>query len=173
MSPESALDAAPRIVSITYKPPDVEQKPENRFARVAVEQATLVAGHGIAGDLKGRHDSRQLNVMLAETVAELRDEGFKTAPGELGEQIVISGLAIGAAVPGARIRLGGSALIELVYPRVPCGRFARLQGHSKDAARGRIGFMARVIAGGQIAVGSPVTLEQPPAPSVVAQTVTG
>jgi MOSC domain-containing protein YiiM len=151
----------PRVVSLAYKPADVERHPDNRFSRVAAERVTLVAGHGIAGDAKGRADSRQLNVLLAETVAQLGAEGFRTAPGELGEQVVIAALPADVAAPGARLRVGDSAVIELVYFRVPCGRFARIHGCSKDAVRGRLGFMARVLVGGELTVGAPVFVEPP------------
>jgi MOSC domain-containing protein YiiM len=123
---------------------------------VAVERVILQAGHGIVGDAKARSDSRQLNVMLAETIEQLNSEGFRTAPGELGEQIVIAGLPRQAGVPGARLQLGESAVIELGYLRVPCGRFERIQDKSKELVRGRIGFMARVLIGGEVGVGSPV-----------------
>jgi len=149
------------IVTIVYTPADVERRPEDHFARVPLARAVLLEGHGIAGDIKGRNDSRQLNVMLVETVEQLRAEGFRTAPGELGEQIVIAGLEPDTVAAGVRLRLGETAVIEIIYPRVPCSRFARIQGHPKDAARGRIGFMARVVRGGEISVGNPVHLEQP------------
>jgi MOSC domain-containing protein YiiM len=149
------------VVSLAYKPGNLERRPDDRFSRVPVECVMLVAGHGVAGDTKGRPDSRQLNVLLTETVDRLRAEGFRTAPGELGEQIVIAGLPVDVAVPGARLRIGEAAVIELVYFRVPCGRFARIQKQSKDAARGRLGFMARVLVGGEIAVGSAVSVELP------------
>jgi MOSC domain-containing protein YiiM len=144
------------VVSITLKPADGEPRPAERFARVGVTRAELVAGFGLAGDAKGRADSRQLNLMLAETVAELRAEGFRTEPGELGEGLIVAGLTTDIVVPGARLRIGAAAVVELVYPRVPCGRFARVHGRAKDAARGRLGFMARVLVGGMIAVGDSV-----------------
>jgi MOSC domain-containing protein YiiM len=147
------------VVSLVYTPAGIEQRPEGRFARVPIERAVLVEGHGIAGDNKGRGDSRQLNVMLAEVVEQLRADGFRTAPGELGEQVVIAGLDARSVVPGARLLLGESAIIEIVYARIPCSRFARVQGKPKDTARGRIGYMARVVQGGEVAVGSAVSLE--------------
>src|SRR5205814_1734905 len=110
-------------------------------------------------------DCRQLNVMLAETVEQLRSEGFRTTPGELGEQIVIAGLPANAVASGVRLRLGESAVIELVEDREPCRRFARIQGKPTNTGRGRIGFMARVLVGGEVAVGSAVCVEQIPAES--------
>ncbi|HEV3143243.1 MAG TPA: hypothetical protein VGZ47_05090, partial [Gemmataceae bacterium] len=82
----------PHIVSIVYKPANVEQKPANHYARVTLERAQLLAGHGIAGDRKGGTNGRHVNIMLAEVVDELSQNGFQTAPGELGEQIVLAGL---------------------------------------------------------------------------------
>jgi MOSC domain-containing protein YiiM len=148
------------IVSLVYTPADIEQRPADRYARVPLDRAMLLEGHGIAGDMKGRSDSRQLNVMLAEMVESLRAEGFHSAPGELGEQIVIAGLDPDTLLAGVRLRLGESAILELVFPRQPCRRFAHIQGHPKDAARDRIGFMARVVRGGEVAIGTAVALEQ-------------
>jgi hypothetical protein len=55
----------PHVVSLAYKPADLERRPEDRFSRVAVERVTLAVGHGIAGDTKGREDSRQLNIITS------------------------------------------------------------------------------------------------------------
>jgi MOSC domain-containing protein YiiM len=147
------------VVSIVYTPPEVEQRPADRYARVVVERAVLVVGRGIEGDTKGRGGRRELNVLLAEDVESLRGEGFYSAPGQLGEQLVIAGLGPGAPAVGARLRLGDAAVIEVTEPRTGCGRFASIQGRPKDAANGRLGFMARVLRGGEVRVGAAVCLE--------------
>jgi MOSC domain-containing protein YiiM len=149
------------VVSLAYKPAELERRPPDRFSRTSVEVVTLAAGHGIAGDTKGGSDGRHLNIMLAETVEQLRAEGYRTAPGELGEQIVLAGLPDSAAGPGVRLRVGASAVIEFVELREPCGRFARVQGRPKNEALGRVGFMARVLVGGEVAVGDAVSMEPP------------
>jgi MOSC domain-containing protein YiiM len=148
----------PHLVSIAYKPADIEQRPEDHYARVAVGRAALAEGRGVEGDTKGRGGERQLNVMLAETVAGLREEGFRTAPGELGEQLVIAGLEPGLLVPGARLRLGEAAVIEVTSPRTPCGRFEHIQGKPIKAAWGKLGVMARVVCGGEVDVGAEVAV---------------
>lgn len=144
------------VVSICYTPAGVERRPADRFARVAVAQAALVEDFGIDGDAKGGGDKRQLNVMTAETLALLRAEGFKVAPGELGEQIVVAGVDEAALVPGARLALGDAAVIEVTLPRTGCDRFEHIQGKPKATAKGRLGVMARVVAGGVVRAGDPV-----------------
>jgi MOSC domain-containing protein YiiM len=148
----------PHLVSIAYRPADIEQRPEDHYARVAVERATLIEGRGIAGDTKGAGGNRQLNVMLAEMVHGLRAEGFRTVPGELGEQLVIAGLEPGLLAPGARLQLGEAAVIEVTTPRTPCSRFEHIQGKPIKAAWGKIGVMARVVCGGEIAIGAEVAV---------------
>src|SRR6266699_893162 len=95
----------PHLASIAYKPADREHRPKHRYSRAAVERAERVAGHGMDGDVKAGPGDRQLNVMLAEAVEKLLAEGFHTAPGELGEQLVIAGLPEEAATAGVRLRV--------------------------------------------------------------------
>ncbi len=147
------------IASITYRPATIERRPPDRYARVPVERTQLMPSRGIEGDTKGSAKGRELNVMLAETVERLHEEGFKTAPGELGEQLVIAGLASGDLSPGVQVRLGTSAIIEIGIPRTGCSRFAHIQGKSIAATRGKLGFMARVMRGGEITVGDEVRIE--------------
>jgi MOSC domain-containing protein YiiM len=148
------------VQSIAFTPADIERTPAERYARISCERAALVAGRGIAGDVKARPGKRQLNVMLAQGVARLRDDGYRTAPGELGEQLVIAGLEEGAVEPGMRLRIGDTAIIQLGKLRTPCARFAGIQGFPAAAARERIGFMARVVVGGEFEIGSPVVIEE-------------
>jgi len=147
----------PHVVSIVYTPPDVDRKPSDWYARVAVNRALLVAGHGVEGDLKGG-GQRQLNIMRAEALAELGAEGRKVGPGEMGEQLVIAGLDLTAYVEGTRLRLGASAVIEIGIPRTGCARFEYIQGTTKKDVAGRLGVLARVVESGEVAVGDAVYL---------------
>jgi MOSC domain-containing protein YiiM len=149
----------PQVVSIVYKPANVEQKPADHYARLPVERTRLVVGYGIEGDCKGGTADRHLNIMLSEMMSQLRDDGFRAGAGELGEQIVIAGLQPESLVEGTRLRLGKFAVVEIVEPRTGCARFVHIQKKSKESAKGKIGYMARVIADGEIAVGDEVRLE--------------
>lgn len=148
----------PTIISIAYSPPTEEPRPQDSFHRVSVLQAQLLAGHGIDGDRKGKWGQRQINVMSAETLKVLESEGFRTGPGELGEQIVIDGIDTNSLPEGTRLRLGPSAIIEVTMPRTGCDRFEHIQGKFKGLVRGRLGSMVRVVAGGPIAVGDAVSV---------------
>jgi MOSC domain-containing protein YiiM len=149
----------PHLVSITYTPQDTElRRPMNHFARVPVERARLAEFRGIEDDLKGGTGERQLNVMCAEVLDQLRGEGFQVGPGQMGEQIVIAGVPAESLTVGTRMRIGETAVIEVTLPRTGCDRFERVQGKPRSSVQGRLGVMARVVAGGEIAVGDEVVV---------------
>jgi MOSC domain-containing protein YiiM len=122
---------------------------------VPAERVRLEPFKGIVGDQKGGSTKRQLNVMLAETIAELGAEGFKVAPGEMGEQIVVAGLDPAALAEGAHLKLG-EAVIEVGILRTGCARFEMIQGKPRKDAKGRLGVLATVVSGGEVAVGDSV-----------------
>lgn len=145
-----------RVSSIVYKPESMDPDPETRYLRTPVETANLVVGHGIEGDRKGGNPKRNLNIMSFETLEALREEGFSTLPGHMGEQIVVQGLDIGKLAKGDQLQIGGTALVEVISHRTGCRRFERIQGKTPELAAGRMGIMAKVITEGRIHVGDPV-----------------
>lgn len=149
----------PHLVSIAFTPANVEPHPADHYARVPTSQACLVEQRGIEGDIKSRGGRRQLNLMFADVVGQLSDEGFHTDPGALGEQLVVAGLGVTMLPVGTRVHIGSEAIVEVTMPREPCQRFARVQEQPMELGIGRIGVMARVVRGGRIAVGDPVALE--------------
>jgi uncharacterized protein YdeI (YjbR/CyaY-like superfamily) len=149
-----------KVASIVYKPESAGADPESRYLRLPLESANLVAGYGIEGDRKGGNPKRNLNLMSFETLEALREEGFYTLPGQMGEQIVIQGLDVGKLATGEQLQIGERACVEVVSHRTGCERFEGVQGKSPTLAAGRLGVMARVVRGGRVAVGDPVNFMQ-------------
>lgn len=148
-----------RVRSITYRPIQVKSDHENpRFPRVCVEQARLVAGHGIKGDAKaGRHPRRHLNILSHGWIQARAKEGFAVEPGAYGEQLVIEGLVVEQLCAGDRLRVGG-AEIEITQPREGCVKVEHVHGRALPACALPIGMLARVAQSGEIQVGDRVVL---------------
>lgn len=150
------------IYSIVYQPSPSVHEPPYRYNRVPIEQAKLIVGNGIEGDRKGLgNPNRQLNIMSYETVEALRAEGFKTNPGELGEQIIIKGLDVATLQPGTRLQLGDTAVIEVFKLRTGCDWFQQIQEKPREGVAGRLGILAGVLTEGTIRVGDPVRVLTP------------
>lgn len=156
MTPQDGQQPRGKIVSIVHTPEGIDPRPPDHYARVPVEAATLRAGRGIVTDRKGGRPDRELNVMAQETLEQLHAEGLRTAPGQMGEQIVVAGIALDRLGPGTRLRLGDEVVIEVIKPRTGCDRLRRIQGCTPAQVAGRLGVMARVVSRGTIRVGDTV-----------------
>ncbi len=146
-----------KLVSIVYKPQGALSDPDG-YTRHALHEAELLAGYGIKDDAKGGAGDRHLNLMAAETLHELAAEGFCVSAGQMGEQLVLTGVPVDSLPSGARLRIGDTACLQIDIPRTGCAKFERHQGKVRQDAAGRLGVMARVVSGGRITVGDPVTL---------------
>ena len=147
------------IHSIVYQPIDQAYGEHlDYYIRVPLQQARLIADHGIEGDQKAGHNPmRQLNLLSREWLTAIQPKGYKTEPGQFGEQIILADLAVENLEPGTRLQLGNEASIEITKSRTGCERLELAQGKSIEGL-GAIGVMAKILAGGTISVGDSVTV---------------
>jgi MOSC domain-containing protein YiiM len=150
----------PKLVSIVYRPIG-PSKGDYGFTRVPLLEAQLIAGYGIEGDAKGGTDDRHLNILSSSNLQTLEQDGYKTRPGEIGEQLILDGVDVEQLPSGTRLSIGETAQVELVKLRTGCTVFEGHQGKSREGAAGRLGMMAKVVTGGAIRVGDPVRVEEP------------
>ncbi len=145
------------IFSIVYQPADREYGSRSEgFIRVPVQQANLIAGHGIEGDRKaGHHPDRQVNLLSREWLLRMKDVGYRIAPGQFGEQITLVDIDLEQLTCGERLQLGATACIEITRARHPCSRLQVAQQLPFGGLKA-VGVMATVISGGTIRVGDPV-----------------
>ncbi len=155
------------------------------FSKPNVFSIRLIKGLGIEGDAHMgatvKHRSRaaknatepnlrQVHLIHEELFAELDAQGFRVAPGEMGENITTSGVDLLALPQGARLHLGESAIVEVTGLRDPCIQIDRFQQGLMKAVLGRdanggiirkSGVMSIVIAGGDVRAGDAIRVELP------------
>lgn len=158
------------------------------FSKENRESIRLLTGLGVEGDAHlgttVKHRSRvakdpsqpnlrQVHLIHAELHDALREKGFIVAPGEMGENITTRGIDLLTLPTGARLRLGGTALVEVTGLRNPCVQIDRFQKGlmaavlDKDEHGNLIrkaGVMGIVIAGGSVKPGDPIEVMLPPEP---------
>ncbi|MDP3175206.1 MAG: MOSC domain-containing protein [Phenylobacterium sp.] len=160
----------------------------HRFSKPNQLSIRLMAGLGVEGDAHAgatvKHRSRvmrdptapnlrQVHLMQAELHEALRAAGFPVEAGQLGENVTTRGLDLLALPAGARLRLGGKAVIEVTGLRNPCIQLDRFQPGlmaatlGRDAAGGLVrkaGVMAVVVAGGDVHPGDVIEVQLPAGP---------
>jgi MOSC domain-containing protein YiiM len=166
----------------------VSVSPEHTVAKPNRDSIRLLAGLGVEGDahlgVTVKHRSRvardpsqpnlrQVHLIHAELHDELEAAGFAVAPGRMGENITTRGTDLLALPTGARLRLGGEAVVEVTGLRNPCvqlegihaGLMAAVLDRSADGGLVRkAGVMAVVISGGEVRAGDIIRVELPDPP---------
>lgn len=131
----------------------------------ALERALVLGGRGIEGDRATRgaipSGKRHVTLIQAEhlpVIAALVGRG-EVPPALLRRNLVVSGINL-VALKSLRFRIGEQVLLEGTGPCEPCAKMdAALGAGGFQAMRGHGGLTARVIAGGEIAIGDPVRVE--------------
>lgn len=148
----------------------------------------LVAGLGVEGDAHAgatvKHRSRvardpaqpnlrQVHLIHGELHDELHAGGFAVMAGQMGENVTTRGIDLLGLPVGARLRLGGEAVVEITGLRNPCAQLDRLQPGLMAAVLDRdadgnlirkAGVMGIVVAGGAVRPGDPIQVELPAEP---------
>lgn len=153
------------IQSIVYMPHNEDDYDRNGpFRRIPLETARLIANHGLEGEHKsGLNPRRQLNVIPTDWLATRAAEGYRTGPGEMGEQLILDGITMADMHPGMQLQLGDEAIIELIQTRTGCERLDASQPRPIPAPikLAGIGWLAKIVQTGTIRIGDPVTLLTP------------
>jgi len=158
------------------------------FSKTNRPRIRLQAGLGVEGDVHSgttvKHRSRvakdpnqpnlrQVHLIHAELLDQLKADGFEISPGEMGENVTTRGIDLLAMPVGTRLRLGPEALLQITGLRNPCVQIDRFKKGLLTAVldrdeRGRIvrkaGIMAIVLRGGEVAPGDRIDVEFPPEP---------
>lgn len=131
---------------------------EKGTGKVAVEEALLLADHGLAQDVHaGSHPSRHVSLFAQETLSAIGSEGFVVQPGELSANLFCENLSLDDLQVGQQLRIG-DALLEIVESRKPCRSITQIDYRLTKRLAGQCGQFARVWQGGTIRVGDEIVL---------------
>lgn len=139
---------------------------------------------GLEGDVVcdlERHGGRDQAVYAYDEADAQRwghELGRVVVPGELGENLTLTGVTVSDAVVGQRWQVGAQVVLEVTLPRTPCATFARWTGQPRwvrrFAERGDTGTYLRVITPGTVQAGDRVQVLHTPEHRVtVRQVFTG
>lgn len=149
--------------------------PKNR-----ADTPVMVGALGLEGDRQRNRKyhggvDKAVLMLSADFVDDLAARGFPVSYGSLGENLTVAGLDARMWRAGQRFRVGKDVLLELTTLRQPClnldvyGPEIKYELYDRKARAGdpssprwaRGGFYARVLHGGLVTPGDPVTAEPP------------
>ena len=113
----------------------------------AHERVRAVAGHGFEGCAHANPPKREVLFVSQDHLASLDVE-----PGAIRENVTVAGADVQQWPVGQRVR-AGEALFEITMVCDPCHRMDELRPGLRSRLDGKRGMLARVVEGGDVAVG--------------------
>jgi MOSC domain-containing protein YiiM len=117
----------------------------------AREHARAVADHGLEGCAHARPGGKR-QVLFASSE---HLEAVGVEPGRIRENFTVDGIDVQSWPVGQRLRIG-EAVFEVTMVCDPCERMEAIRPGLRDQLEGRRGMLARVLEGGEVAIGDEV-----------------
>ena len=122
-----------------------------------IGRARLRADWGVEGDAHAGNWHRQVSLLSYEAVQAFNARGANVADGAFGENLLVSGFDFKRLPVGTRLRCGDVRL-EITQIGKECHSGCEIYQRVGDCIMPREGVFARVLAGGEVAVGDEMTL---------------
>jgi MOSC domain-containing protein YiiM len=166
----------------------VSQRSSHSFSKQPRMWIRLLAGLGVEGDAHlgttVQHRSRvardptqpnlrQVHLLHRELLQQLETQGFVIGPGDIGENILTSGIDLLDLPAGTILRIGDTAALAVTGLRNPClqlDRFrpglmaATLERDAEGNLVRKAGVMAVVMTSGEVRPNDPIEIVMPATP---------
>lgn len=122
-----------------------------------VPAVDLRENHGIVGDAHAGEWDRQVSLLAVESVDKMRKLGAELDAGAFGENINTVGIDLLALPIGTHLQVGPT-LLEVTKIGKECHQHCAIYHQVGDCVMPREGIFARVLRGGAVKGGDPVTV---------------
>lgn len=131
---------------------------EKGVVKEPVPAAELKVNHGIIGDAHAGDWHRQVSLLAAESIAKVKAVMPDLPDGAFAENVITSGLELVSLPVGSKLRLG-ETLLEVTQIGKECHSGCAIKEITGDCVMPREGIFCKVIEGGPIKPGDPVSAE--------------
>jgi len=118
----------------------------------AHDRLRAVADHGFEGCAHANPPKREVLFVSQEHL-----DGLELQPGAIRENVTVAGDDVEQWPIGQRVR-AGDAVFEITMVCDPCERMEALRPGLRERLEGKRGMLARVVEGGDVAVGDELSL---------------
>lgn len=117
--------------------------------------ARFVAGHGIEGDAHCGPWHRQVSLLDAADIAQVRSTGLlELPPGAFAENLILSGIDLSTLGLGSKLRLGSETLLSVTQIGKQCHAPCQIHFLTGDCIMPRRGLFAVIDDGGEVSSGA-------------------
>lgn len=125
--------------------------------KTPVDAIELRGNHGIVGDAHAGEWHRQVSLLASESIAKMQALGLDVTSGDFAENITTRGIDLVALPLGTRLALG-EVLLEVTQIGKECHTRCAIYYQAGDCVMPKEGIFTRVLHGGIITPGMPITI---------------
>ncbi|RKZ10372.1 MOSC domain-containing protein [bacterium] len=131
---------------------------EKGTVKQPVPAVELKTDFGIVGDAHAGPGHRQVSLLPGESIARVRALMPDLADGAFAENLITSGLDLGAVTVGDHVRIGADVDLQVTQIGKECHHGCAIRQITGDCIMPREGIFCRVVSGGRVEKGAPVVL---------------
>jgi len=124
--------------------------------KTPVDQVELRSEHGIVGDAHAGDWHRQVSLLAQESIAKMQAMGLDVASGDFAENLTTAEIDLVSLPLGTQLQIGDT-LLEVSQIGKECHSRCAIYHQAGDCVMPKEGIFARVISGGTVKPGDPIT----------------
>ncbi len=131
-------------------------------SKLPVDKALLIKGFGLQEDAHAGNELRQVSLLAIESIrgqkkcSKIKEDGFALKAGDFAENITTEGIDMASLKINDKLKIGSKAVLEISKIGKECHKYCAIYYKIGDCIMPREGIFARVLEGGEIAVGDSI-----------------
>jgi MOSC domain-containing protein YiiM len=128
--------------------------------KTPMNEAMLIAGHGLEGDAHAGDWHRQVSFLASESIERARQSGLEVDFGDFAENIATQGIDWLSLPVGTRLHIGAEVIVEITQIGKECHNKCAIYYAAGDCIMPREGIFTKVLTGGVVRVDDPISIEK-------------
>ncbi len=131
-------------------------------SKIPVNKALLIKGFGLKEDAHAGNELRQVSLLAIESIrgqkkcSKIKEDDFTLKAGDFAENITTEGFDLASLKINDKLKIGSNVLLEISKIGKECHKYCAIYYKIGDCIMPKEGIFARVLAGGEIAVGDSI-----------------
>jgi MOSC domain-containing protein YiiM len=123
-----------------------------------IPEGVFIENFGLKDDAHAGNWHRQVSLLAIESIEKVKAKGLDVEPGDFAENITTKGIDLPSLPIGTQMKVGDEVLMEVTQIGKKCHTGCEIYKLTGDCVMPREGIFTKVIKGGKIKKGDPISI---------------